>query len=280
MPVLISMEFSFYGIKQRGISIAIPVHGLRRGCFQLRVSQTFPSRLPSSLGGNRQTTLHRLWNQIHHTFGGFTADEEGLAMGPTPSSSGRILVVDDDPDIADALVQMLTECGNQVTVSRTGPAARGDCRKIAGPGRFWIWTCRAFMGSMFAGESRPMRPRLIPVLILTGSERSRRPRRRRAGGADEYLTKPARSSEVLARCRSLLRLKAAMDELDSEPALGVCSSCGAKCPSTLGHTERTHRIRCPIGQSSGDGGSQERSCARPRPPAPHWKDQHARCGAQ
>src|SRR5438270_2375089 len=81
---------------------------------------------------------------------------------------------------------------------------------------------------------------LLPVLILTGCD----PIDARLGawdaGADEFLCKPVRSGELIARCRSLLRLKAALDDLDSAQAavFAFSRAVEAKCPYTLGHSER------------------------------------------
>lgn len=163
-------------------------------------------------------------------------------MAPSLLSCGYVLVVDDDPTIAQFLARLLAADGHQVSVARSGPDAlarvaahRPDLvlLDLGLPGMSGLDVCRRLKGDPDT--------RLIPVLVLTGED----PAGHRVGaweaGADEYLTKPARAADVTARARSLLRLKAAQDELDSAQATlaAFARAVEAKCPSTLGHTERT-----------------------------------------
>lgn len=163
-------------------------------------------------------------------------------MSPIASPTGRVLVVDDDRDIADFLFQLLTGAGNQVTVARDGPGALKAVAiappdlvllDIGLPGLSDLEVCRQLKADFAT--------RLIPILILTGSDPGEGRISAWEAGADEYLTKPARAIEVMARCRSLFRLKFAMDELDSSNAtvLAFVRAVEAKCPLTQGHTERT-----------------------------------------
>jgi len=162
-------------------------------------------------------------------------------MSPSVSSCGYVLVVDDDPALARYLARLLADEGHQVSVAHRGPDALA---KVAArppdlvlldlglPGMGGLEVCRRLKADPAT--------RLIPVLVLTGED----PGVHRVGawdaGADEYLTKPARAADVIARARSLLRLKAAQDELDSAQAAlsAFARAVEAKCPSTLGHTER------------------------------------------
>jgi putative two-component system response regulator len=160
---------------------------------------------------------------------------------PNPLPGARVLVVDDDPTIRQFLARLIRGLGNQVTVAANG---REALDRVAAqlpdlvlldldmPGPNGLEVCRRL-------KSNPA-TRFIPVLILTG----RAPEDARLpawdAGADEYLCKPVRSHELAARCRSLLRLKAAFDELDSAHAtlFAFTRAVEAKCPHTLGHTER------------------------------------------
>jgi putative two-component system response regulator len=162
-------------------------------------------------------------------------------MAPVLPVRGRILVVDDDPALIGFLVRLLTADGHEVAVAASGAEALGEVRARAPdlvmldlnmPGMSGFEVCQQL-------KSDP-RTRLLPILVLTGRD----PTDARLGawdaGADEFLCKPVRSGELVARCRSLLRLKAALDDLDSAQAavFAFSRAVEAKCPYTLGHTER------------------------------------------
>ena len=82
--------------------------------------------------------------------------------------------------------------------------------------------------------------RLIPVVLVTGLNRSEDRIKGIEGGADDFLSKPVDRAELLARVRSLLRLKQFTDELESAETV-LCSlaiSIEAKDPYTVGHCDR------------------------------------------
>ena len=116
----------------------------------------------------------------------------------------RVLVAEDDPGISEPLVRLLGREGYDVTLVTDGVAALSTA--LAGradllvldlglPGIDGLEVCRSLRG---AGSA-------MPVLMLTA----------RAGepdfvvgldaGADDYIAKPFRSEELLARVRAALR---------------------------------------------------------------------------
>lgn len=180
-------------------------------------------------------------------------------MLPSVPPCGYVLVVDDDPTIALFLSRLLAADGHQVSVAHTGAdaLARVTARPpdlvlldLGLPGLGGLEVCRRL-------KANPA-TRLIPVLVLTGEDPAAARVSAWEAGADEYLTKPARPADVAARARSLLRLKAAQDELDSAQATlaAFARAVEAKCPSTLGHTERVTdlavRLCCRLGLSAVD----------------------------
>jgi putative two-component system response regulator len=76
-----------------------------------------------------------------------------------------------------------------------------------------------------------------------------------AAGADDFLAKPLERTELLARVRSLLHLKAFTDELDrSESVLMTLgSSIEGKDPYTKGHCERLADLSAQLAKSMGLG---------------------------
>jgi putative two-component system response regulator len=81
---------------------------------------------------------------------------------------------------------------------------------------------------------------LIPVVLITAlSEKEDRIEGIKAG-ADDFLTRPVDRTELLARVRSLLRLKQRTDELERAEAVlfTLARSIEGKDPYTHGHCER------------------------------------------
>ena len=82
--------------------------------------------------------------------------------------------------------------------------------------------------------------RLIPVVLVTASTASADRIQGIECGADDFLSKPVNREELLARVRSLLRLKQFTDELEcAETVLfSLALSIEAKDPYTQGHCDR------------------------------------------
>ena len=121
-----------------------------------------------------------------------------------PGAMSRVLVAEDDPGISEPLVRALSREGYDVTLVTDGATALSTA--LAGradlllldlglPGMDGLEVCRSLRG---AGST-------MPVLILTA----------RAGepdfvvgldaGADDYVAKPFRTAELMARVRAALR---------------------------------------------------------------------------
>jgi putative two-component system response regulator len=81
---------------------------------------------------------------------------------------------------------------------------------------------------------------LLPIVIVTGESEFDAKMQAWDVGADDFLTKPFQVVEVLARCRSLLRTKQIVDELDSAQSVlfAFARTLEAKSRYTQGHSER------------------------------------------
>ena len=82
--------------------------------------------------------------------------------------------------------------------------------------------------------------RLIPVVLVTGLDNTEDRVQGIECGADDFLNKPANKEELLARVRSLLKLKYFTDELEQAETMlfTLALSIEAKDPHTEGHCQR------------------------------------------
>jgi putative two-component system response regulator len=94
---------------------------------------------------------------------------------------------------------------------------------------------------------------LIPVILVTSLSDKRDRINGIKVGADDFLTRPVDRTELLARVRSLLKLKFRTDELErAETVLfTLARSIEGKDPYTLGHCERLAEYSARLGEQIG-----------------------------
>ncbi len=118
-------------------------------------------------------------------------------------SQRRVLVVDDDPTIADSVAVRLRAEGFEVQMASDGPAAVTAFRNgrpdlvvldVMLPGFDGLEVCRRIQAD------RP-----VPVLMLTARAEETDMLVGLGVGADDYLTKPFSLRELVARVHALLR---------------------------------------------------------------------------
>ncbi len=95
--------------------------------------------------------------------------------------------------------------------------------------------------------------RLTPVVLVTGLSAVEDRVAGIKAGADDFLTRPVDRSELLARVRSLVNLKAYTDELECAESviLALARSIEGKDPATEGHCERLSDYATRLGQHLG-----------------------------
>ncbi|HMD30579.1 MAG TPA: HD domain-containing phosphohydrolase [Candidatus Acidoferrales bacterium] len=162
-------------------------------------------------------------------------------MNHNQSVKATILIADDEPANREILSELLEREGYHTVQAEDGAIAlemlRGKRVDLAlldvmMPGRTGYAVCHE-------AKSDPD-TRLIPIVLVTGLNRSEDRIKGIEGGADDFLSKPVDRAELLARVRSLLRLKLFTDELESAETV-LCSlaiSIEAKDPYTVGHCDR------------------------------------------
>jgi two-component system, OmpR family, response regulator len=116
----------------------------------------------------------------------------------------RILIAEDEPRIASFLEKGLRARGYATTTCGSGSDALG----LAGTGEFDLLVLDLGLpdrdGSDVLRELRE-HDRHIPVIVLTARDTERDTVSALEGGADDYVTKPFRFDELVARIRARLR---------------------------------------------------------------------------
>jgi response regulator RpfG family c-di-GMP phosphodiesterase len=129
--------------------------------------------------------------------------------------NSRVLIVDDEPEIIQALGDLYRANGAEVLNSTDGRQALEIARReqpdlvlldVMMPGIDGYEICQCIKD----GE----RTRRIPVIMVTGLGDLGHKLKGLNAGADDFLTKPVNSSELLTRSRALLRVKKLNDELE------------------------------------------------------------------
>ncbi len=92
--------------------------------------------------------------------------------------------------------------------------------------------------------------RLIPVVLVTGLTATGDRIRGIECGADDFLSKPVSHEELVARVRSLIRLKQFTDELENAETVlfSLALSIEAKDPYTEGHCHRLSEYAAALGE--------------------------------
>jgi putative two-component system response regulator len=166
----------------------------------------------------------------------------------------KILIVDDETGARAALEFLLRREGFEVRDAADGRAAIQECATfrpdlilldIMMPGMDGFEVCRRIKAT---AETR-----LTPVVLITGLTATEDRIKGINAGADDFLSKPIDLNELLARTRSLLRLKQYTDELENAEAVlfSLAHSIEARDPYTHGHCERLAEMSARMGERLG-----------------------------
>jgi len=165
--------------------------------------------------------------------------------------SGTILVADDEPANRELLEELLASQGFTVVCAADGAEALAELSRTA-----IDLVLSDVMMPRISGfdvcsriKSNP-ETYLIPVVLITSlSDKHDRIQGIKAG-ADDFLSRPVDQTELLARVRSLLKLKTRTDELERAESVlfTLARSIEGKDPYTHGHCERLAEYSAVLGK--------------------------------
>ena len=144
------------------------------------------------------------------------SDLAAFGRDVAPQAAFRVLVVDDDPDMAALLASTIEAEGMEADVVGDGGAAFASVAEappdlvlldVVLPGANGFEICRRL-------KSDPLTA-LLPVVLVTALEDRQSRLRGIEAGADDFLRKPVRPEELVARVKTLRRLHETRRELEA-----------------------------------------------------------------
>lgn len=121
----------------------------------------------------------------------------------------RIVVVEDEPAIAELIAINLRHTGHEVTLAATAEQARFEIDGELPDLVILDWMLPGQSGISLARQWRSEeRTRELPIIMLTARSEEGDKVAGLDAGADDYLTKPFSTNELVARIRAVLRRKA------------------------------------------------------------------------
>jgi adenylate cyclase len=162
------------------------------------------------------------------------------------TTPAKILVVDDTLQNVKLLVDLLTVKGYTVVTAASGPVAleQVDTERpdlvlldVVMPGMSGYEVCRKIRENPATG--------ILPVVMVTASDPAQERIKGLEAGADDFLTKPINQPELLARVRSLLRIKRLYDTVQAQAAQLAewNKTLEQRVQEQVGQLERLSRLR-------------------------------------
>jgi len=135
----------------------------------------------------------------------------------------RILVVEDESAIAELISINLRHAGFEVTIAASADQAQYEVDRVLPDLVVLDWMLPGQSGLALARQWRSVsRTKELPIIMLTARAEETDKVSGLDAGADDYLTKPFSTNELLARIRAVLRRKAP-EALDAVVEVGTLS---------------------------------------------------------
>ena len=176
-------------------------------------------------------------------------------MTPDQSSefvTGTVLVADDEASNRELMTELLSLEGFEVIAVPDGVAAINELNKTH-PDLILLDVLMPRMGGLEVCKRIKSNPEtfLIPVILTTSLTDKQDRINGIQVGADDFLSRPIDRTELVARVRSLVRLKQRTDELERAEAVlfSLARSIEGKDPYTHGHCERLADYSAILGEA-------------------------------
>ena len=173
---------------------------------------------------------------------------------PMQARDATILVADDHAPNRDLLEEVLATAGFEVIVAEDGAAALQKFKR-AKPDLVLLDVMMPHLNGfeVCARIKSDKETCLTPVILVTALSAKEDRVAGITAGADDFLTRPVDNSELLARVRSLLRLKRHTDELERAESVlfALAQSIESKDPYTENHCDRLSDYASQLGKSLG-----------------------------
>jgi putative two-component system response regulator len=188
-----------------------------------------------------------------------------MAYQSSPAVIGTVLVADDEAANRELMEELLSSEGYRVITAPDGPTVLHELSReqadvvvldVLMPGMSGLEVCEKIKANPDTY--------LIPIILTTSlSDKQDRINGIRVG-ADDFLTRPVDRTELLARVRSLLKLKLRTDELERAESVlfTLARSIEGKDPYTHGHCERLADLSSRLGEHLGLPEDQIRALRR------------------
>ena len=139
--------------------------------------------------------------------------------GAAGANSHRVLVVDDEPNIADVISMALRYQGFEVASASTGGEALATVESFR-PQLMLLDVMLPDMEGFEVARRLSAEHARVPIIFLTARDATEDKVRGLTVGGDDYVTKPFSLEELVARIRTILRRTGISEEVSSKLVFG------------------------------------------------------------
>ena len=173
----------------------------------------------------------------------------------------QVLVVDDEPSMAQLITEVLSAAGHNVTWAMTGKAALSLIKQRDFDVALIDKRLPDTDGDVICRQVRTELAPMLPVIVVTGCEDRQSLQDSFEAGANDFIRKPFSTSELRARVDAAARSKRQTDQLECAESLlfAIARSVEARDTVTSDHCSRLSALATAFGNYLGLGARQIRA---------------------